>query len=57
MGTFDCKDTKWLLFSCVCVSLISVKAGVTSPAVKKHFAWFYMSGDDDTLALTENVVQ
>lgn len=57
MGTFGCKGTnKWLLFSCVCVSLISVKAGVTS-AVKKHFAWFYMSGDDDTLALTENVVQ
>lgn len=57
MGTSDCKGTKWLLFSRVCVSLISVKAGVTSPAVEKHSAWCYRSGDDDTLALTENVVQ
>lgn len=57
MGIFDFKGTKQLLFFPVCASLISVKAGVMSAEVKKHCVCLYGSGDDDTLALTENTVQ
>lgn len=57
MEIFDFKGTEQLLFFPVCASLISVKAGVMSAEVKKHCVCLYGSGNDDTLALTENTVQ
>lgn len=51
------KALEWLLFSYICVSLLSVKAGAVCAEVRRRCARFSESGDDDTLALTENAVR